>query len=262
MNEGPDLTMRAPYPGESRYRLLARSLREAILEDRFAEGQALPTEATLAQRFSLSRQTVRRAFLELVSEGLVFRVPGRGTFVTPKDSRYRRRFSSVQDLMNLTLDTDLEVVDPLTGMFDEDVAERLQLTGRSMYSVLVRRRHRGEVFCTTQVYLPAAVGASLETMPELVERGHVSGITVIGLLESRGARIAEAEQLTTAVAATERQAELLGCPPASPLLHIERLYIGTTGLPIELAISDFLPEHYSHRLRLGRGGSGDDPAGH
>ncbi|RYU13743.1 GntR family transcriptional regulator [Nocardioides iriomotensis] len=247
--------MRPPYPGESRYRLLARSLREAILEDRFAEGQPLPTEATLAATFSLSRQTVRRAFLELVSEGLVFRVPGRGTFVTPKDSRYRRRFSSVEDLMNLTLDTELEVIEPLTGTFDEEVAERLQLTGRSMYSVLFRRLHRGEIFCTTRVLLPAAVGSTLDTLPELVEAGHRSGITIIGLLESRGARIAEAEQVTTAVAASDRQAELLGCTPGAPLLHIERLYIDVAGVPVELAISDYLPEHYSHRLRLGRGGS-------
>lgn len=245
--------MRSPYPGESRYRLLARSLREEILDDRYAEDEPLPTENALAQTYGLSRQTVRRAFLELVSEGLVYRVPGRGTFVTPKGSRYRRQFSSVADLMNLTLDTDMEVVEPLTGMYDPAIAERLQLTGRSMYSVLFRRRHRGEIFCTTRVYLPAKVGASLEDIPSLVEVGQRSGITVIGLLESRGVKIAEAEQVTTAVAASEEQAQLLGTTPGAALLHIERVYIDESGSPVELAVSDFLPEHYSHRLRLGRG---------
>jgi DNA-binding GntR family transcriptional regulator len=256
MTVDPEL-MRSPYPGETRYRLLARSLREEILDDRFNEDEPLPTETALADTFGLSRQTVRRAFLELVSEGLVFRVPGRGTFITPKGSRYRRQFSSVDDLMNLTLDTELEVVRPLTGMYDEAIAERLQLTGRSMYSVLFRRLHRGEVFCTTEVFLPARIGAALEEFPNLVEVGHRSEITIIGLLESRGTTIAEAEQLTTAVAATEEKAEMLGCPVGAPLLHIERLYIDENGAPVELAISDFLPEHYSHRLRLGRG---DGPA--
>lgn len=252
MDPLPDL-MRAPYPGESRYRALARSLREQILDDRFAEDEALPTEQALAAAHGLGRQTVRRAFLELVSEGLVFRVPGRGTFVTPKGSRYRRQFSSVDDLMNLTLDTELEVVDPLTGMYDEEVAERLQITGRSMYSVRFRRLHRGEVFCVTQVYLPSRIGASLEEMPELVERGHRSEFTIIGLLESRRVRIAEAEQVTTAVAASPDHAALLGCEVGAPLLHIERLYIDNSGVPVEYAISDFLPDHYSHRIHLGRG---------
>lgn len=252
MAPGADL-MRSPYPGESRYRLLARSLREEILDDRYAEDEPLPTENSLAETYGLSRQTVRRAFLELVSEGLVYRVPGRGTFVTPKGSRYRRQFSSVADLMNLTLDTELEVVEPLTGMYDAGLAERLQVKGRSMYSVLFRRLHRGDVFCTTQVYLPPAVGASLEDLPSLVEPGHRSEITIIGLLESRGVKIAEAEQVTTAVAATKAQAQLLGCKVASPLLHVERTYFDESGQPLELAISDFLPEHYSHRIRLGRG---------
>lgn len=253
MAVSPDL-MRSPYPGESRYRLLARSLREEILDDRFGEGDPLPTENALAESFGLSRQTVRRAFLELVSEGLVYRVPGRGTFVTPKGSRYRRQFSSVADLMNLTLDTEMEVVEPLTGMYDPDIAERLQMTGRAMYSVLFRRLHRGEVFCTTRVYLPARIGASLEELPGLVEPGHRSEITIIGLLESRGVTIAEAEQVTTAVAASRAQAELLGCRAGSPLLHVERLYIDDSDSPVEYAVSDFLPKHYSHRIRLGRGG--------
>lgn len=260
MNVSLDL-LRPPYPGETRYRLLARSLREEILDDRFAEDEPLPTETALAEAFSLSRQTVRRAFLELVSEGLVFRVPGRGTFVTPKGSRYRRQFSSVDDLMNLTLDTELEVLEPLTGMYDEKVAERLQLKGRSMYSLLFRRLHRGEVFCTTRVYLPAHIGQPLEEIPSLVEEGQRSGITIIGLLESRGINIAEAEQVTTAVAAGEDQARMLDCGPGAPLLHIERLYIDSTGVPVELAVSDFLPEHYSHRLRLGRGPAQGPEAG-
>lgn len=254
MKADPGL-MRSPYPGESRYRLLARSLREEILNDRFAEDEPLPTETALAETYGLSRQTVRRAFLDLVAEGLVFRVPGRGTFVTPKGSRYRRQFSSVDDLMNLTLDTQLEVVHPLTAMYDEAIAERLRLKNRSMYSVQFTRLHRGEVFCTTQVYLPSHIGAPLEGITNLVEVGHRSEITIIGLLESRGVSIAEAEQVTTAVAASEEKAEMLGCAPGAPLLHIERLYIDADDVPVELAVSDFLPEHYSHRLRLGRGGS-------
>ena len=244
---------RSPYPGESRYRALARSLREEILDDRYAEDEPLPTENALVEAHGLSRQTVRRAFLELVSEGLVYRIPGRGTFVTPKGSRYRRQFNSVTDLMNLALDTDMEVVEPLTGMYDAAVAERLRVAGRSLYSVLFRRRHRGETFCLTRVYLPPRVGASLEDMPNLIESGQRSDITIIGLLESRGVKIAGAEQVTTAVAASPEQADLLGCETGAPLLHVERLYIDESSSPVELAISDFLPEHYSHRLLLGRG---------
>jgi DNA-binding GntR family transcriptional regulator len=253
MRIAPDL-MRPARPGESRYQLVARSLREAILGDRFGEDEPLPTEQALAESFGLSRQTVRRAFLELVNEGLVYRVPGRGTFITPENTRYRRQFSSVTDLMNLTLDTELELLEPLTGMFDETIAQRLQVTGRALYSLMFLRLHRGEVFCTTRVYLPVKVGAQLEGMPSLLESGHRSDVTVIGLIESLGVRIAAAEQVTTAVSASEEQADVLGCPVGAPLLHIERTYIDHSGTPVELAVSEYLPELYSHRIRLGRDG--------
>ncbi|MFE4850635.1 winged helix-turn-helix domain-containing protein, partial [Streptomyces sp. NPDC056689] len=65
-------------PGrDSAYVRLARELREAILRHDYPEGVRLPTEAELAASHGLSRQTVRRAFQDLVTEGLVHRVPGR-----------------------------------------------------------------------------------------------------------------------------------------------------------------------------------------
>lgn len=245
--------LEARRPGESSYGLLARTLRGQIVAGSFAEDQRLPTELDLAGEHGLSRQTVRRAYLELVNEGLVFRVPGRGTFVTPERARYRRSFASVDDLMNLTLDTELEVVTPLTGTYDAPAAERLQVKGRSLYSISFCRLHRGEPFCHTWVHLPPSVGASLEGLPDLVTTGHRSTITIIGLIESRGRAIVHAEQTITAVAATRETATVLGCREGDPLLHIERLYSGPAGDPVELAATDFLPKRYSHRQLLGRG---------
>lgn len=42
---------------------------------------------------------------DLVAEGMICRVPGRGTFPVPRDGRYLRQFGSVKDLMGLSLDT-------------------------------------------------------------------------------------------------------------------------------------------------------------
>ena len=89
--------------GEAAYRVLAEELRQGILRKTFPEGR-LPTEAELAKAHGLSRQTVRRAFQELVSGGMVYRVPGRGTFVANHAGQYIRQFGSVEDLMALSLD--------------------------------------------------------------------------------------------------------------------------------------------------------------
>lgn len=255
-----------PHPVVSRepsYRRMAGQLREEILRERYAEGEALPTDLELGEEHGVSRQTVRRAYQELVNEGLVFRVPGRGTFITPKHTRYRRSFASIDDLLNLRVDTELEVLHALAGSYHADVASMLQLSGRAMYTVVFRRFHLDQVLCMTTVHLPPEIGRLLEYEPYLAEPGGRSPTTVIGLLDAKGVRISQAVQMITAVAADAQACAALGCPEGAPLLHIERLYSGPGGHPVEYAVSDFLPEHYSHRLHLGRrSSSAPSPTAH
>jgi DNA-binding FadR family transcriptional regulator len=58
-----------------------RSLKGQIVEGRMPPGSRLPTERILADRFSAARNTVRKSMNRLVSEGLVVRHVGRGSFV-------------------------------------------------------------------------------------------------------------------------------------------------------------------------------------
>jgi len=247
--------LRARRPGESSYRLLMQLLREDIFRERYAEDTPLPTDSALADKHGLSRQTVRRAYQELVAEGLVYRVPGRGTFVTPIQTRYRRPFGSVADLMNLQLDTQFELVHPLTSALDEAAAAALQLPDRHVFAVTFRRLHKGERLCLTRVFLPPRIARKLAGVSELADPGIKTNVTVIGLIESHGGDIAEADQVITAVAASVEQSSLLGCPEGAPLLHVERTYFSRKGEPLEYAVSNFLPDHYAHRTRLGRGDS-------
>lgn len=234
------------------YRRLAEHLRTAIRDQRWAEDEALPTDGELSAEFGVGRQTVRRAYLDLVNEGLVYRVPGRGTFITPSRFRYHRPFETVDDLLALSRDTELEVVEPLIGTYDAAAAAQLQLDGRLMYGMRFVRRHEGTVFCHTSVHLPPDVGRLIEGEDAFGEVGMRTTDTVIGALTSRGVQLTGADQAMTARAADAVAAERLGCPEGHPLLHVERLYVDVTGRPVEWAVSDFLPEHYTHRLHLGR----------
>jgi len=241
-----------PRRQEVAYRALADELRDSIVHKRYAEGR-LPTEAELSQDRGLSRQTVRRAYQELVNAGLVYRVPGRGTFVAEHAGRYLRQFGSVDDLMTLSLDTEFDLIDPLRRRVDVAVAGRLRLGADIVSTVVFRRLHDGVPFCLTQVHLPPTVGRLLEDVPEVQAGGVHSRATVIGLLDARLERpIAEAEQSITVSPATPEAAAHLGCRQGESLLRIERTYLDTEGTPVELAQSEFLPEHYSHRVRLRR----------
>lgn len=235
------------------YARLARELRNAILRHDYPDGVQLPTEAELAQQYRVSRQTVRRAFHDLVAEGVVYRVPGRGTFAAPREEQYLRQFGSIDDLMGLSIDTSMQLVTPLQRQVDLDAAGRLRLQSDRVDTLAFLRLHEGTPFCLTAVYLPPATGTLIADVPELAQPGERSRFTIIGLLDGRlPDPIAEAEQSITVALATPEVAGHLGCRSRQALLRIDRLYLTGAGQPVELAISHFLPEHYSYRVHLRR----------
>ena len=239
--------------GESAYQVVARELRSAVLSGEFDDGSRMPTEAELARRHGVSRQTVRRAFQDLVAEGLVHRVRGRGTFPARAEGRYLRQFGSIEDLMALSQDTRMRVLRPLRRRVDIDAAGRLRLGSDTVYSVDFLREHDGQPFCVTTGHLPPWAGELLEDAEELAAEGTSSPVTVIGLLDQRLEHpISEAEQSVTAVGAGVTATRDLGCEEGRPLLRVDRTYLDLQGDAVELATSYFLPEHYSYRVRLRR----------
>ena len=200
---------------DSIYLRLARELRAAILRQDFPEGVRLPTEAELADRYGISRQTVRRAFQDLVAEGLVHRVPGRGTFATPREEQYLRQFGSVDDLMGLSLDTRMDVVTPVAPAG--------------------RRRRGGPAAACTPTGCTRSPSSGCTRTPRSATRrsrcrrtsadcwspprnwrtpARAGATTVIGLLDERLPEpIAEAEQSITVAAAGAEIAGHLGCEP-------------------------------------------------
>lgn len=240
--------------GPAAYRELASGLRDAIVGGQYPAGERLPTEAELVARTGLSRQTVRRAFQELVAEGTIYRVPGRGTFAVPDDGRYLRSFGSIDDLMALSLDTELQVVEPLHVLASVAIADQLQPGADKVMTISFLRLHEGVPFCYTRVHLPMWIGRKLRELPEvaaLAEPGARAPFTVIGLMNRVSERpIHSAAQDVTAVAADADVAHLLGRAPGMPVLRIDRLYRDRELTPLELAVNHFNPDRYSYRIQL------------
>ena len=69
------------------YQIIVAWLREEIEKGALEPGDRLPTEMELAQQFGVSRITARTAVKELQNLDLVYRVRGRGTFVTDEAAR-------------------------------------------------------------------------------------------------------------------------------------------------------------------------------
>jgi len=240
-------------PRRAAYQRLADHLRAVIAEQRYKSGARMPTEAQLTESHGVSRHTVRRAYLELVAAGLVDRVPGRGTFAA-RPLQYVRSFGSVDELLALSLDTEMEIVEPLELSPDPSVATKLALQFDDVARVGFRRFHKDLPFCFTYVYLPPRVAEALDETGYLPQPGARSRITIIGILDRvLPHRIVGSKQTVTAVAAPSNIAQWIDCDPSQPILRIERLHFDDTDRPVELCINYFHPERYSYRLQLRRG---------
>jgi ABC-type glycerol-3-phosphate transport system substrate-binding protein len=74
-----DIDKSVPIP---LYYQLKQMIKNDIEKGEYKPGDRLPTEQELCERFDISRQPVRHALTELVYEGILYRKPGRGTFVS------------------------------------------------------------------------------------------------------------------------------------------------------------------------------------
>ncbi|MGL5935821.1 MAG: GntR family transcriptional regulator [Cetobacterium sp.] len=64
------------------YLKVIKEFEDRIKNDVYKKGQMLPTENELCEEFSLSRMTIRKIIQELIERGKIYKIKGRGNFVS------------------------------------------------------------------------------------------------------------------------------------------------------------------------------------
>jgi GntR family transcriptional regulator len=75
-------------PGTVLYSIVKDKIADLIKSGEYAVGEQLPTELALCEQFQVSRTTVRLALQQLELEGRIYRVQGKGTFVSKPKIRH------------------------------------------------------------------------------------------------------------------------------------------------------------------------------
>ena len=223
----------------TRWEAIARDVEEQIANRSFEPGQQLPSETDLCRTYGVSRMTLRQAMGVLEAKNLLVRVQGKGTFVADRAiHRHGNVLGSFYQEMGVSEDEletrviSIQVVPPPEG-----VAEQLMLTDNQTTLEYKRIRALSHRPISSQIaWVPYLLDPGLARVPL------INGSIYRTLYERLGIEINRAQQEVTASAATEEQAEILGCAVGQPLIDVRRISYDTTGRPVISARSWTLPE--------------------
>ncbi|MFH1905387.1 MAG: GntR family transcriptional regulator [bacterium] len=81
------------------YQKLKLDLKKAIINKKFLSGDCLPSENSLARKYNISRPSVRKALFELEKEALIFKKPGKGTFVRDRITEFIKPKTAPENLI-------------------------------------------------------------------------------------------------------------------------------------------------------------------
>lgn len=223
--------------GTSLHRQVYLVLRDRLLGGGFAVHEQLPPEPVLCEQFGVSRITLRRAVAELVADGLLERVQGRGTFVTERvRAQHGRPAGYVEDVRQISADTTVKVLEFAELAAPPWVAARLGIPEGELAQRSVRLRLRGGL---PAVLLTAWVP---RRWPRAMTRADLGRRSLNELLAERGVQFGRVLQEIGAGLADPLQAQRLEVAVGSALLLVERLIHDQHGTPVEYVAMAMSPQ--------------------
>ena len=227
------------------YFQVATQLEQAIADGKLPKSSFLANEIDLAERWHISRPTVRQAIRQLVDSGLLVRRRGIGTQVVSDEVRRPARLTSLfDDLVAAGRAPRTEVVTHERTTADSETARLLGIAAGMEVIHLERCRLSGDRrlgIMRNWLITDAAVTISTS---ELRSHG------LYQLLRERGVWPHSAHQLIGASSATPTEAALLGLPLGAPLLTMRRVMSDSTGRAIELGRHHYDASQYSVEMRV------------
>lgn len=225
------------------YERIEKQLRRRL--DAAADGDPFPSEPRLATEFGVSRMTVRAALAGLERDGLLDRVPGRGSFV--------RKTAAARP------------VGTLLSFHDQAMAEGKTPRSRVLQAVIRPASEAEETSLypdgTTPPVLVVAITRVrlFDDVPMAIERaafpGALDGLLIAdletGSLHNALRRLGRNPTVGYSILSArnaEKDAVELGVAPETPMLVETRSIVDQHGDPLEYTVSSYVAHRYTLKV--------------
>jgi GntR family transcriptional regulator len=230
------------------YYQLKQQLLERIVSSQLAVDEQIPNEIDIGDALGISRSTVRQAFNELVSEGYLYRIKAKGTFVSrPKvDEGFFQKLESFNSEMlqkGLTPSTKVLELKAIPGI--KKINAKLGIPPEARLIYLCRLRYAdSDPVVYLETYLPH------DNYSGLMEEDFTEQ-SLYSVLECRyNARVVKATREIEAVPANQAEAKFLHIPRNAAICLVKTLATLSGDIPVEYSIARYRGDRNKFSVEL------------
>lgn len=200
-----------------KYQLIKEDLLKQIENYELKENQVIPSENMLCEKYQVSRITVRKAIDELVYEGKLYRIKGKGCFVREyANNKLSRIYSFTEAITNQGKTPSKQQLCLVKETAGEELARKMKIkTEDEVYRIKCLYLADGKPYGINTSILPAKLFPKLECF-------NLNNSSLYEVLKNfYQLSITRVQQNITAIESTEELNQLMQLDTSKPLLRIE-----------------------------------------
>lgn len=225
------------------YKNIANKIKEEIISSNINNDEAIPSETKLAEKFNVSRVTVRQAIDLLVNEDILYKIQGSGTYV--KNSRIEHHIYKLQsfheEMTELNKKPSTKIIDFMVICPDKNISNILKIDENEKVFFIKRLRYADEeLLILEETYLP------VNLFPDLTYE--VMTKSKYDYIESKGYKIKENYQEIIPMIPDEDKCSILELKKPIPILNINVWSTLDNDLVFEYTKLYFRSDRYTFKL--------------
>ncbi|WP_187445620.1 GntR family transcriptional regulator [Bacillus infantis] len=227
----------------AKYKKIEEYILEKIKSGEYTKGQSIETEQELAEKFSVSRVTVRQATNNLVAKGYLSRSQGSGTYVSSQKivGRSTAAKSFTEEMKEMGKEASTDIIEFKIIPAHNEIAAKLQIENESPIYFIKRLRKADNVpmmFETSYMSVTAYPDLSYED---------ISNSKYKYIEEVKNQTIAHSHHVVVPVMPTEEVMKCFNCDPDQPLLKILNTTYLTSGKVLDYSDMILNSNHYQYQ---------------
>lgn len=229
----------AHQPAMTKYMRIYTDTKNLILSGHYRDGDQLPEEAAVCEKYGCSRMTVKKAYDMLVADGFIYRKQGQGSFVLSSSSNRDGMELQERELQGFTRSNESTRNGQVSSKVlrfqlifaPEDIAEILGIEKNApLYDILRVRNVDDRPYVIEQTYMAP------QTIPGITL--DIVSSSIYNYIENElGLKITSSKKTMSAEPSDELAWAELGLTEKEPVLVVEQIAYLDNGTPFEYSIS-------------------------